>query len=255
MEEDADDEGADDSANAESKLLQGDGLNEVALTDDVEHEGPSAGVVEGTAGSSNAGGDEEEVGFDSAKQEDNQHGSYNGQCDEVGGHDDVSSVLAVADGAGEEREGEHRDGAAESDEGHLPGGAGDLVDEPSHGEELGHISAGGDTAVGQQILEVPVSDDVEEGIFGTGLHGFSQCGRRPIRIERNYPLLYWRGRVIAIGLGVRGWVGLGVGLTMSEGCVGVDNIAISDISYADILEIFKDCPSGFYGRRGFGVEE
>lgn len=160
LEKDADDEGADDSANAESKLLQGDGLNEVALPDDVEHEGPSAGVVEGTAGSANTGCDEEEVRLDSPKQEDNQHRSYNGQRDEVGSHDDVSAVLAVADGAGEEGEGEHGDGAAESDEGHLPGGAGNLVDEPSHGEELGHIPAGRYAAVGQQILEVPVSDDV-----------------------------------------------------------------------------------------------
>lgn len=84
----------------------------------------------------------------------------------------MSSVLAVADGAGEESEGEHGDGAAEADESHLPGGAGDVVDEPAHDEEFGHISAGGDAAIGQQILEVPVSDDVEEGVFGAGTQGF-----------------------------------------------------------------------------------
>ena len=64
QEEDSNDEGADDSAGAESQLLQGDGLHEVVLADNVEHEGPAAGVVEGPAGPSDGGGNEKVVGID-----------------------------------------------------------------------------------------------------------------------------------------------------------------------------------------------
>lgn len=82
----------------------------------------------------------------------------------------MASVLAVADSAGEECEGEHGDGAGEAEEGDLPGGARYLVDEPAHDEEFGHIPAGGDAAIGEQKPEIAVSDDVEEGIFCAGTH-------------------------------------------------------------------------------------
>ena len=119
------------------------------MADDMEHEGPAAGVVEGPACPSDGGGNEEEVGLDGPSEEDAQHGGNNGQGDEVGGHDDVSPVLPVADGAGEEGEGEHGDGTTEAHQSHLPWGAGELIDEPAHDEELGHVSAGGDAAVAQ----------------------------------------------------------------------------------------------------------
>ena len=61
----------------------------------------------------------------------------------------MSPVLPVADGTGEEGEGEHGDGVAEAQQSHLPRRAGELMDEPTHDEELGHVSAGGDAAVAQ----------------------------------------------------------------------------------------------------------
>ena len=130
----------------------------------------------------------------------------------------MPAILAVADGACQEGEGEHGDGAAEADEGDHPGGAGDVVDEPAHDEELGHISAGGDAAVGQQKPEVPVADDVEEGVFGSGAHGAllggSGDGRRRVYI------VLGRGRE-AIGLRVRGWVGWGKGITIQAERLGL----------------------------------
>ena len=42
-------------------------------------------------------------------------------------------------------------------------------------------------------------------------------------------------------------------LAMSEACVRVDNIAISDISYDDITEEFTCLPEGLFDRRGYGV--
>ena len=61
----------------------------------------------------------------------------------------MSPVLPVADGAGEEGEGEDGDGMAEAHQSHLPRRAGELMNEPAHDEELGHVSAGGDAAVAQ----------------------------------------------------------------------------------------------------------
>lgn len=135
----------------------------------MEGEGTTAGVVEGAGAATKDCTYEEVPGLNRLRGEESEDGGGDEDVEEEGGEDDLSSVNAVADGAGEEAEGEHGAGAAEAGEGHLPGGAGELEDKPAEDEDFRHFGSGGADAGGPQEPEPGVSQDRREG--GAGSHG------------------------------------------------------------------------------------
>jgi hypothetical protein len=96
LEENANDDGADDFADAEADVVQGEGLDEVFTADDVEGEGAAAGVFEGAGAASKDGTDEEVPGLYDVRGEEGEDGGGDDDVEGEGREDDFSAVDAVA---------------------------------------------------------------------------------------------------------------------------------------------------------------